>query len=280
MTEKNKNLALRIASALVLLPVVLFLLFQGGYWTAGLLSVAAALCAYEYLTITLKTLSAVGWFTVACAAVMPMLPTWKPADATALVCGASGVVVFAGWTWHLLKGPIADAPTRTAHVLMAFTYGAGGLTALGALRQLSDGGWWVVAALVITWGNDTAAYFAGRFLGKHKLYPEVSPNKTWEGFFGGFIGAIGGLFIMRAFFFHSLAVIDCFVLGALGSVLGPAGDLCESMLKRAYGVKDSGNTIPGHGGMLDRIDALIFNAPMVLLYVQFARNFVAVRPLD
>ncbi len=92
--------------------------------------------------------------------------------------------------------------------------------------------------------------------------------------FGGFVGAIGFLFVQRAFFFPTLTVIDCFVLGGLGSVLGPAGDLCESMLKRAYGVKDSGVIIPGHGGMLDRIDALIFNAPMVFLYVVFLRGWL------
>ena len=127
---------------------------------------------------------------------------------------------------------------------------------------------WFPGGLVI---GGLLAYFFGRFLGKHKLYPEVSPAKTWEGFFGGFVGSIGFLFLQKAFFFSHLTVVDCLVLGILGGILGPAGDLCESMLKRAYGVKDSGTIIPGHGGMLDRIDALIFNGPMVLLYVQFVR---------
>ena len=123
----------------------------------------------------------------------------------------------------------------------------------------------MVASLVITWGNDTAAYFFGRLFGKHRLYPEVSPNKTWEGFAGGFVGAVGFLFIQRQFFFPALTVLDCLVMGGLASVLGPPAICRESMLKRAYAVKDSGRIIPGHGGMLDRIDALIFNAPMVLL---------------
>ena len=126
------------------------------------------------------------------------------------------------------------------------------------------------AALVITWANDTAAYFAGRFLGRHKLYPAVSPNKTWEGFFGGMVGSVGGMFIARAGFFPEFTVVDCVVLGVGGrDRSAPSGDLCESMLKRAYGVKDSGKMIPGHGGMLDRIDALLFNAPLVFVYVQF-----------
>ncbi len=272
MTEKNKNLLIRVISGLTLLPVVLYLLYLGGWWTAGLLGFAAAACAYEYIGITLKGHSPIAWVTVALAAAMPLLPMAFPQNAHALISGATGVVLFLAWSWHLLRGPLPEAPQRTSHLLMAFLYGHGGLTALMALRLLPDGGMWVVAALVITWGNDTLAYFAGRFLGKHKLYPEVSPNKTWEGFAGGFVGAIGFLFIQRAFFFQSMTVIDCLVLGTLASFLGPAGDLCESMLKRAYGVKDSGKIIPGHGGMLDRIDALIFNAPMVLLYVQFVRG--------
>lgn len=271
MTEKNRNLLLRLVTALVALPLVLFLLYQGGYWTGALLGFAAAACTYEYIDITLKVRNQATWVAVLLAAVVPFLPVLWPAQATALALGLIGAVLLQAWTWHLLNGPLPEAPVRTAHILMGFVYGSGGLASLAALRMVDDGIWWVVAALVVTWGNDTSAYFAGRFLGKHKLYPEVSPNKTWEGFFGGMAGSIGMLLIQRAFFFPTMNVGDCVIFGVLGGVLGPAGDLCESMLKRSYGVKDSGHILPGHGGMLDRIDALIFNAPMVLLYVQFVR---------
>ena len=276
MTDKNKNLIIRVISGLTLLPGVLYLLYLGGWWAAALLGFAAGAVAWEYISITLKGVTPVAIFTVAMAAGMPLLPMWNPVHASALISGATGIMLFVAWSWHLLRGPLPEAPVRTSHLLMAFIYGHGGLTALSALRLVPETGlMWVVSALVITWGNDTMAYFAGRLFGKHKLYPEVSPNKTWEGFFGGFVGAIGFLFLQRALFFPTLTVLDCFVLGGLGSVLGPAGDLCESMLKRAYGVKDSGVIIPGHGGMLDRIDALIFNAPMVFLYVVFVRNLVS-----
>jgi phosphatidate cytidylyltransferase len=274
VTEKNKNLIVRLVSALALLPIVLTGIAWGGWWAGAVFSFAAAACAWEYQQIVFKQTNGLTWFVVGCAGLLPFLPVALPSDSAAGVIAVTGVVVFTGWIWHLLRGPLADAPVRTAHVLMAFFYGAGGMTAVSQLRNAPDGGWWVVAALVITWGNDTSAYFAGRFLGKHKLYPEVSPNKTWEGFFGGFAGAIGFLFVQKVFFFPALTVADCLVLGSLGSLLGPAGDLCESMLKRAYGVKDSGKIIPGHGGMLDRIDALIFNAPMVLLYVTFGRGLL------
>jgi phosphatidate cytidylyltransferase len=274
VTEKNRNLVTRLLSAFGLLPVILYLLSLGGYWTGFLLAAAAGICTYEYLTITIKDVSPIGWFTVLLASLMPLLPVVFPVEATALFCAAIGVVLFGGWMWHLLNGPLPEAPVRTAHLLTGFIYGSGGLIALAAIRQMPDGGWWMLAALVITWANDSAAYFAGRFFGRRKLYPEVSPNKTWEGFLGGMAGSIGFLFLQRALFFPVLSISDCIILGFLGGLLGPAGDLCESMLKRAYGVKDSGGIIPGHGGILDRIDALIFNAPMLMLYVQFVRGAV------
>ena len=271
MTDKNQNLLIRIFSALILLPVVLYLLYRGSWFTAVLLCWGAASSTGEYCNITLKGMPGIAWLTVVAAGVMPFMVVWRPFEAAALVGGILGVVLLASWLWHLVKGPLVEAPTRVAHLTTAVVYGGGGMTALMAVRNLPDGGWWVVCALVVTWMNDTAAYFSGRLLGKHKLYEAVSPNKTWEGFFGGMVGSIAGLFVVKLWFFAAMTPLDCVVMGILGGVLGPAGDLCESMLKRAYGVKDSGKMIPGHGGMLDRIDALLFNAPMVLLWVQFAR---------
>ena len=271
MTEKNKNLAIRLIAGLSLLPLVLWLIYRGDFYSGALFAFAAAVCTWEYINITLKEFSPVAWLAVVTAAGMPLLVVGAPFAAPKFIFGATMLVFFAAWGWYLIKGPLAEGPLRAAHVLMGFTYGHIGITSVASLRQMEAGAWWVVAALVITWANDTAAYFAGRFLGKHKLYVEVSPNKTWEGFAGGFVGSVGGMFILRGFFWPDLTVTDCLILGAGGGVLGPAGDLCESMLKRAYQVKDSGRIIPGHGGMLDRIDALIFNAPFVLVYAQFIK---------
>jgi phosphatidate cytidylyltransferase len=266
VNEKNRNLIVRIVSAVILLPVVLYLLWRGGTWTAGLLAVASAACAGEYLSIVEKKLGPAQWVAVAVAALLPLYPALFPLRAWLIAFWTLGALFFFGWIFHLLRGPLGEAPTHAAHLLTGAAYGAFGLTALAALRLIGHGLDWVFCALIITWGNDTCAYFAGRFLGKHKLYPAASPNKTWEGFFGGMAGSVIGLFIARATFFPQLSVADCAIVGVLGGVLGPLGDLCESMLKRAYQVKDSGKIIPGHGGMLDRIDALLFNAPMVFLF--------------
>ena len=124
--------------------------------------------------------------------------------------------------------------------------------------------------------NDTCAYFAGRAFGKHKLAPLLSPKKTWEGFAGGFVGTLGFLFAGKALFpetFAGLTSTDLVLLGVPSAFLGPVGDLAESLLKRNYDVKDSGNILPGHGGMLDRIDAAFFVCPWVLCYL------VALKPL-
>jgi len=106
------------------------------------------------------------------------------------------------------------------------------------------------------------------------MAPAISPNKTWEGFAGGLVGSVGGMFIARAVAFPGLTPLDCSVLGLAGGLLGPLGDLSESQLKRAYQVKDSGKIIPGHGGLLDRVDALLFNAPAVYLYVTVVRGLL------
>jgi phosphatidate cytidylyltransferase len=140
------------------------------------------------------------------------------------------------------------------------------LALVAELRGFSSGAWWVVLLLSITWMNDTGAYFAGRAFGRHKLLPRVSPSKTWEGFAGGLLFSLGAAFAVRAVGFPALTVADCLFLGGAAGILGPSGDLAESSLKRSFGVKDSGKVLPGHGGILDRIDALLFTAPLVYFF--------------
>lgn len=271
MNSKNQNLIVRIVVALSLLPLVLWLVYEGGYYTAALTGVAAAACAAEYFKITGVGFSPPSWIGLALAGLFPFLPVLKPQTAGAIGFWLLAAYFLLVWTYLLVAGPRGDAPARAGNLLTGLLYGAFGMTALSTLRGMEHGGQWVVCAMAVTWSNDTAAYFAGRAFGRHKLFPEVSPNKTWEGFFGGMAGSIGSLFIVRAVVFPELTVLDCLLVGIAGGILGPAGDLCESMLKRAHQVKDSGTLIPGHGGMLDRVDALLFNGPMVFLYARYLR---------
>jgi phosphatidate cytidylyltransferase len=125
---------------------------------------------------------------------------------------------------------------------------------------------WVILVCVLSWWGDTGAYFFGRYLGKHKLAPRISPSKTWEGFFGGLAASVGAGFFTKLIILPSLPPADCVFIGLIAGILGPIGDLAESMLKRSFHVKDSSHLLPGHGGMLDRIDGLVFNGIVVYAY--------------
>lgn len=144
-----------------------------------------------------------------------------------------------------------------------------GLT-LGTLlstRSLPEGEWLIFFLFLVTWAGDTGAYYAGMTLGRHKLAPVVSPNKTIEGLVGGLLLALVVAFLARAWFLPSFSPADCLATALLLTGAGVVGDLTESVLKRSAGVKDSGGIIPAHGGMLDRLDSLLFAAPAFYYYV-------------
>ena len=124
----------------------------------------------------------------------------------------------------------------------------------------------VLGFLVILWLNDTGAYLVGSMIGKHKLFERISPGKTWEGSVGGAFFAMFTAYGL-SFVFIQLGVGQWMVLAAITVVFGTLGDLAESMLKRSLGIKDSGNILPGHGGMLDRFDAVLLSAPFVFVYL-------------
>lgn len=137
------------------------------------------------------------------------------------------------------------------------------------IRRLDQGELWIFFLLVLAFSGDVTAYYVGKKFGKKKLLPQVSPNKTVEGTVGLFIGSTTGCVLFQQFFFPALPLIHAAALGFFGSILGQLGDLCESAVKRASGVKDSGAILPGHGGILDRLDCLIFIAPFVYYYYIF-----------
>ena len=165
-----------------------------------------------------------------------------------------------------------DIPTvanRITATVMGIVY-AGFLTTILAKLKLIDpvqGGDTVLIVLLIAWLADTGGYFAGRFLGKAKLYEAVSPKKTWAGAWGGIAGSIAGVAALKLISAPWLTWVDVFALAIPGGILGQLGDLAESLIKRSVGVKDSGALLPGHGGILDRIDAVLFIAPYVFVYL-------------
>jgi phosphatidate cytidylyltransferase len=185
----------------------------------------------------------------------------------------SGVVL--SLIWLLLRREKERAFTDWAWTLAGILYIGWLLSYLVALRGLDGGRWgldggrnWVFLALATNFASDTAAFFVGRALGRHKLAPRISPGKTWEGTIAGVAGAI-----IVSLLFTLLIPIrywQAIILGLLVSLFGQLGDLVESLLKRNMGVKDSGRLFPGHGGVLDRIDSVVFASVVVYYYVIWA----------
>jgi len=146
------------------------------------------------------------------------------------------------------------------------------LSTLASTRSLPAGEFFVCFVALVTWAADTGAYYAGTLWGTHLLAPSISPKKTIEGVFGGLALGMGASLLARVWFLPQLSLLDAVILGLLLTGSGLLGDLCESAIKRRVGVKDSGGILPGHGGMLDRLDSLLFTAPTFYYYVTYVRG--------
>ncbi len=277
----GRNLAVRVGSALALFPLAVWLAWLGGLAFAAVCAAVAAVAAAELLLMFRRRLGAAEAFGVAGAGLLP-LSGWISHASTGVVysewvtLGAALATVAVFGLQLFSSRPLEETGRGAAAVTLAWLYCGVLVTAVLGLR-LRFGFGWVVLAFVVTWGNDTLAYFAGRLLGRHKLFPRVSPHKTWEGFAGGALGSIAGAFAVRALAGPlggepAMPAAAAWAVGLGAAVLAPVGDLAESMLKRAAGVKDSGRLVPGHGGLLDRIDALLFVGPWIYAVALLARG--------
>jgi phosphatidate cytidylyltransferase len=169
----------------------------------------------------------------------------------------------------LVETPILDSLRQGAIVLTGMLYVGLTLSYLVLIRLMPEGEFLLIFLLLITWAADTGAYYVGTLYGRRLLAPRVSPKKTFEGLVGGFIGATIIAFIARWTFMPEFSPLETVVLALFLTVAGLWGDLVESAIKRSVGVKDSGGLLPGHGGMLDRLDSLLFSAPAFYYYVTF-----------
>ena len=271
MRPERRNLLVRVATAVVGLPVVgVFVFWQDSRGFTALCLLAVLLCLVEYTGLT-----------------MPGRPLAERAGIVLLGCGfflGLSLRPEMGLTWVfasvmacglLLLPRATDLPaawTRLASAGFGVFYDRFPLAnTLTARTHDGDdrprmGSAWVALVIAVTFGNDTGAYFTGRTLGRHKLAPAISPAKTIEGAVGGLVAGLVVVFAARGLFMPELSLRDCVMIGVPAAIVGPAGDLVESLLKRAAGAKDSGRLLPGHGGILDRIDALLFVGAYVCLY--------------
>ncbi len=274
--KNRRNLALRVASGAILFSLAVWLTFVGGYPFALLAAGAAAVAAAE-LVLMFGGIGAGEVFGIAVAGTIPLMAAFG--ESGDLLPGWSGLAL-AGATVILLavflfrEGPLEQIPRSVGVVALSWLYCGLLVASLVGLR-LRFGVPWVIMAFVVTWANDTFAYFTGHAFGRHRLYERISPKKTWEGFAGGAVGSVAGALVSRWLLLpDALSPAAAVVIGVGAAVLGPLGDLAESMVKRAAGVKDSSRIVPGHGGLLDRIDALLFVGPWIYVCADYVAGLL------
>ena len=261
----------RVLTALVGIPALLYFMHLGGlsYW--ALVTAIAALALHEYATVLwLGGRGVQYWLTVLGGAALA---------ASVGLDGAQGssrglpAVVLTGLTAVAVLRELfrkEHSLDRAALTLFGALFVGWGLGHLPLVRGLEAGEAWTMLLFVAVWTCDSAAYFAGRSLGRHKLAEVISPKKTWEGAVGGLAGAFAAVCAARGLFLQDelgvgLAAAAALLVGTLGQV----SDLCQSLVKRAAGVKDSASLLPGHGGIFDRMDSFLLLAPAYYYLLKF-----------
>ncbi|MBX3482192.1 phosphatidate cytidylyltransferase [Phenylobacterium sp.] len=268
------NLGLRVASAVVLVPAALAAAWFGGWPYLVLIAIGVALLAIEWGGMS-----------------APVSPT----RVAAAVAAAVLIAIFVGyrgdfiWAWGAIFLAAAGAAVvargvaeRPADAAYGVLYIAPAALCLVWLQQTNQGNWWTIMLFAATWSADIGAFAVGSILKGPKLWPRFSPNKTWSGFFGGLVAATLAAIgvetlpdLLRAFWpMIQPFQLNVWATGLIGFTVGlatMAGDLWESALKRRFGVKDSGDLIPGHGGLLDRVDGLMF-AVVVMAALRLANQ--------
>jgi phosphatidate cytidylyltransferase len=264
--------ALRVVTVVPLVPIIVWMMFAGPRWAwHAFILTAIAIAGYELMAM--KVPSSRGLRAWGSASSVLFAYTIIFIDSATAVYGVVLLIVVGAMAWSLLQeDPLHNASVRIGWLLGTPVYLGGCLAAVALVRDFPPTGGWVFLAMALAWGSDTSAYFVGRKFGKTKLAPRISPKKTLEGAAGGLAASVVCAVII-SFFLPALRVLDAIALGILAGAAGQAGDLWVSVLKRSSGVKDAGGILPGHGGILDRADALAFTAPATWAFGHFIAGF-------
>lgn len=261
----------RVLAALVAVPIIIPMLIWGGSLINMIFfTIAAIIALSEYFGMTFKDDRSVRRFGIWLGAILFI--SWGlgivyegPAVVFHLSFVASFVIMFLFFLFR--TGDMNTIAERVAKAMFGLIYVDALVIYLVAIHNLDHGWKYILLLLSIIWMNDTGAYFAGKSFGKRKFYEKVSPKKTWEGSVGGALAGLLAAYLFNWLFNINVPLVHVFLIAILTGYLGQLGDLCESLIKRSTDTKDSGSIIPGHGGVLDRIDALIFGAPLFYYYI-------------
>ncbi len=263
------NLAIRFLTAGTLGPLVLVLLFWGPAWGWALLAcLSAGQVAWELLSMT-HARDRVSRFVGAAVTIGLAVATYVGArDPRVLLTALIGATLSMAFLTLARLGEMGTAALRLLGGVATPIYVGLTFACLALMRRdfAAEGHLYVFLTLTVAWMGDTGGYTFGRLFGKTKLYVAVSPKKTREGLLGSVIFSTLVAVIAALTYLPSLPVLHAALLGGVGGLFGQAGDLVESLLKRSMGVKDSGSVLPGHGGMFDRVDALLIVGAVVYLY--------------
>ncbi len=270
-----KNIVTRSLSGIVYIALIVGSILGGGNYFNALCVAFALLAVWEFQGIVLPGgrrpwLVAGRVADIFAAGVITALPAIFEASLAAFEASLCVLLLYPIARFVIaLYDRGTDAYACALRSVASLMYVALPLAALNlAYVAFSEGKWLVLLMFAMIWLNDTGAYCVGSLIGRRRLFERLSPKKSWEGFFGGLAfclaaGALAALFLLP----DSLGLMSGLGLGAIVCVFSTWGDLFESLLKRSHGIKDSGKLIPGHGGILDRIDSLLFVAPVTLVYL-------------
>lgn len=263
------ELAKRIGTAVILAPIAAGAMYLGGWYFAAFFVLVAIVGQWE-----LYRMAAQRGFSVFQAAALPaggliiLIPIWSSA---APLVAIAFVALVCSELWRRQDDAIANAAVGVLGVIYPASFLVWYLhIRVAGVHSLGDTGafWLTLSIMISVWSADTFAYFVGKSIGKKPLFPRISPQKTIEGTIGGIVGSIGVMIFLSFTLIPFLGLIHAIVLGMIAGIVGPLGDLIESLFKRSVNVKDSGSLLPGHGGVLDRIDALLFVGPVAVIYLQ------------
>ncbi len=268
----SANLLSRLATAVVAVPLILWLLFVAPPWGFFILIFVAGLVGcLELFAMTHPGDRVSQTFGTVLSAAASLAVYKYTSDPRVLMTVLVTIPVLAPLLTLARLGDMPTAALRACAMGFGPFFAAIPLTLLAVIqRDFAPG--YALLAMSFAWGSDTVAYFAGKRFGRHKLFEAVSPKKTVEGAIGGLVGSVLGAVIGHAWFVKQLPLAHGIPLAIVAGALGQLGDLGESVLKRATGVKDSGAILPGHGGILDRVDALLVTTVTVYVYLIWTQH--------